>query len=115
VCKESGGCSAGATFARADGWYDIAIQYFDFDHGASRYTLQVNGAAIDRWVANDTLPSDKMDGHTSTRRVVRGVALHKGDTIRIIGVPDGDEPAPLDYVEIASPASTVVRARAAAR
>ncbi len=115
VCKESGGCSAGATFARADGWYDIAVQYFDFDHGASRYTLQVNGTAIDRWVADDTVPSDKMDGHTSTRRVLRGVALHKGDTIRIIGAPDGQEPAPLDYIEITSPASPVVRARAAAR
>jgi alpha-glucuronidase len=118
VCKESGGCSAGTVFARPDGWYDIAVQYFDFDHGASRYTLQVNGAAIDRWTANDTLPSDKMDGHTSTRRVVRGVALHKGDTIRIIGAPDGEEPAPLDYLEItslASPASPVVRTRAAVR
>ena len=115
VCKESGGCSAGTTFSRPDGWYDVAVQYFDFNHGASRYTLQVNGTAIDEWTANDTLPSDKMDGHTSTRRVVRGVALHKGDTVRIIGVPDGQEPAPLDYVEITSPASPVVRTRTAAR
>jgi alpha-glucuronidase len=115
VCKESGACSAGTVFARPDGWYDIAVQYFDFEHGASRYTLQVNGMAIDEWTANDTLPSDKMDGHTSTRRVLRGVALHKGDTIRIIGAPDGQEPAPLDYVEITSPASPVVRTRAAAK
>ncbi len=115
VCKESGACSAGTVFARPDGWYDVAVQYFDFNHGASRYTLQVNGMAIDEWTANDTLPSDKMDGHTSTRRVVRGVALHKGDTIRIIGAPEGQEPAPLDYVEITSPASPVVRMRAAAK
>jgi alpha-glucuronidase len=115
VCKESGGCSAGTTFARPDGWYDIAVQYFDFNHGASRFTLQVNGTAIDQWVADDTLPSDKMDGHTATRRVVRGVALHKGDTIRIIGAPDGEEPAPLDYVEITSSASPVVKARVVAK
>jgi alpha-glucuronidase len=115
VCKESGACSAGAVFARPDGWYDVAVQYFDFDHGASRYTLQVNGMAIDEWTANDTLPSDKMDGHTATRRVVHGVALHKGDTIRIIGAPDGEEPAPLDYIEITSPASRVVRTHAATK
>jgi alpha-glucuronidase len=102
-------------FARPDGWYDVAVQYFDFDHGASRYTLQVNGMAIDEWTANDTLPSDKMDGHTATRRVVHGVALHKGDTIRIIGAPDGEEPAPLDYIEITSPASRVVRTHSATK
>jgi alpha-glucuronidase len=115
VCRESGACSAGTTFARPDGWYDIAVQYFDFNDGVSRYTLQINGRAIDEWTADDTLPSNKMDGHTSTRRVLRGVALHKGDTIRIIGVPGGEEPAPLDYIEITTIVPQATLTRAAAR
>jgi alpha-glucuronidase len=85
-------------------------------NGASRFTLQVNGTAIDEWTADDVLPSDKMDGHTATRHVVSGVSLHKGDTIRVIGAPEGEEPAPLDYLEItSSSASRPVRARVAAR
>ena len=102
-------------FSRPDGWYEIAVQYFDFHDGVSRYTLQVNGTAVEEWTANDTLPTNKMDGHTSTRHVVEGVAIHKGDTIRIVGAPDGDEPAPLDYVEITSSVPQPVRVRAAAK
>jgi hypothetical protein len=30
------------------------------------------------------------------------LALHPGDEIRIEGIPGGQEPAPLDYVEIHS-------------
>ncbi len=78
VCKGLGGCSAGTTFSRPDGWYEIAVQYFDFHDGVSRYTLQVNGTAVEEWTANDTLPTNKMDGHTSTRHVVEGVAIHQG-------------------------------------
>jgi alpha-glucuronidase len=115
VCKGLGGCSAGTMFARPDGWYEVAVQYFDFQNGASRYTLQVNGTAVDEWTADDVLPTNKMDGHTSTRHVVPGVALHKGDTIRIVGAPDGEEPAPLDYVEITSAVPRPVQARVRAR
>jgi len=116
VCKGLGGCSASSTFARPDGWYDVAVQYFDLRNGASRFTLQVNGTAVDEWTADDALPSNKMDGHTATRHVVSGVALHKGDTIRVIGAPEGEEPAPLDYLEItSSSAPRPVRARVAAR
>ena len=32
--------------------------------------------------------------------VISGIALHKGDEIRIEGIPDGGETAALDYVEI---------------
>jgi len=100
VCKEQAGCSASTVFSRADGWYDVAVQYFDLKDGSSHYALQANGATVDTWIADDTLPSDKLDGHTSTRHVISGVALHRGDRLRITGTPDGPEPAPLDYIEI---------------
>ncbi|GGA68643.1 hypothetical protein GCM10011507_20170 [Edaphobacter acidisoli] len=103
VCHTAS-CSASMGFTRATGWYDIAVQYFDLREGASRFTLEVNGTAIDTWKADDTLPSQKLDGHTSTRHTSHDVALHSGDRISIIGVPDGKEPAPIDYLEI-TPAS----------
>lgn len=102
VCERQPTCSADSTFSRPDGWYDIAIQYFDLNNGASHFALQVNGATIDTWIADDTLPSGKLDGHTSTRHITSAVALRSGDQIRIVGAPDGREPAPLDYVEITS-------------
>ena len=37
---------------------------------------------------------------SSTRRRITGLALRPGDEIRIEGIPDGAERAPLDYIEI---------------
>lgn len=107
VCHAAS-CSISMKFAQASGWYDIAVQYFDLDDGASRFTLKVNSTPIDAWAADDTLPSQKLNGHTSTRHTTRSIALHIGDEINIEGVPDGKEPAPIDYLEI-TPAKTAVR------
>lgn len=99
VCRRAT-CSASAVFTRPDGWFDIAVQYFDLNDGVSHFTLEINGSPVDAWAADDTLPSDKLNGHTSTRHTTAGVALHRGDRIRIVGAPGGSEPAPLDYLEI---------------
>ena len=51
--------------------------------------------ALDR---EQHLPTDKMNGSTSTRYLVpETVTLKPGDTIEIVGHPDGPEPAPVDY------------------
>lgn len=81
--------------------YDLDVEYFDQENGQSRFRLFVNGKQIDTWVANGDYPSTKPDGNTSTRRVIRNVSLRSGDEIRIEGVPDAGERAPLDYVHIA--------------
>ena len=93
-------CSAQTTWNQPDGWYDITVQYFDLLHGHSRFALSVAGNEVEHWVAADTLPSDKLSGHTSTRRVLHHVAIHHGDFVRVDGWPDGLEKAPLDYIEI---------------
>jgi alpha-glucuronidase len=59
----------------------------------------VNDRLLDSWTADDHLPSEKMNGHTSTRRTLSKVAMHSGDILKIVGHPDGGEPAGLDYVE----------------
>ena len=104
ACAKQNMCSATAALQRPAGRYDIAVQYFDYLHGASTYDLSVNNKFVAEWKADNTLPSDAMNGDTSTRYTVSNVELHPGDTLKIEGRPDGGEPAPLDYVEI-TPAS----------
>ncbi len=93
-------CSAETTWDKPDGWYDVTVRYFDLLHGQSRFALSIAGTEVDHWIASETLPSDKLDGHTSSRRVLRHVAIHRGDVVRVVGQPDGPEQAPLDYLEI---------------
>nr|AAL33576.3 alpha-glucuronidase [Rasamsonia emersonii] len=45
-------------------------------------------------------PSIYLDGHSATRITFRGVKIGKGDELKIVGTPDGVEPAPLDYVAV---------------
>ncbi len=99
-------CSASLTFDGKPGWYDVSLRYFDQIDGVSRFRLFVNAQLIDEWIADDRIPTRKMDGHSSTRRLVRGIALRKGDVIRVEGVPDGGERAGLDYIEITPSQST---------
>jgi len=95
-------CSAMLKFAGVAGWYTLRVQYFDQRNGISRYRLRVAGQLIDEWPADLLLPTTALDSTSSTRRVIRGVALRPGDEIRIEGRPDAGEPAALDYLEIAS-------------
>ncbi len=110
ICKEAE-CIATTSFTGTPGSYRISVEYFDFHNGASTYSLQLDGRELAHWIANDTLPTDKMNGSTSTRYLVsEPVTLKPGDTIEIVGHPDGPEPAPLDYISIvpadkASPAT----------
>jgi alpha-glucuronidase len=106
ACTGGSNCSASFTFDREPGTWDIAVQYFDQNNGISHYELLVNDRMVNSWASDDHFPSDKMNGHTSTRHTIAGVELKKGDAIKIVGHPDGGEPAPLDYVELLS---TIVR------
>src|SRR5215831_4572197 len=99
-CPAAATCLATTRFASATGKYDVVVQYFDENDGASAFTLSVADRAVDRWVADSDLPSNVPNVHTSTRRVVRGVSLTSGDPIRIEAKPDRDEGAVVDYVEV---------------
>jgi alpha-glucuronidase len=100
VCLDRSACSASLVWNGPDGWYDIAIQYFDLSGGVSHFTLQAAGRTVLAWAADANLPGGRMNGNTSTRQTLRHVALHRGDTLRLTGEPDGSEPAPVDYIEI---------------
>ncbi len=100
TCPRPEGCSASLRYNGPAGRYDVAVEYFDQNNGVSKYKLWIAGRLADQWAADDTLPASTMNGSSATRHTVSGVTLHPGDEIRVEGVPDGGEPAPLDYVEL---------------
>ena len=96
-------CSAEWTYTGQPGTFDIAIQYFDLQSGAAKFSLLVNGKAAASWTADAKLPSRRPNGDNSTRFTARDVALKTGDVVRVDGAPEGSDPAALDYIEIAAP------------
>ncbi len=99
-CGKASGCVATFRFDRAPGRYEIDVQYFDQKNGASKFRVFVGDKETDQWIADDHLPATKPGGDSSTRRTIPALTLHPGDEIRIEGVPDGEEHAPLDYIEL---------------
>jgi len=93
-------CTASFRYQGKPGWRDLGIEYFDQSNGASRFRVYVNDQVVDEWVADDDLPARQPNGSSSTRRTIAALALRPDDIIRIEGTPDGDEKAPLDYVEV---------------
>ena len=93
-------CAATFRFDRAAGWYELDVEYFDQNNGQSKFRVLLGDQVVDEWVADDLLPATKPGGDASTRRRISGLALRPGDNIRIEGIPEGEERAALDYVEI---------------
>ncbi len=93
-------CSATTKFEGKPGWYDIGVQYFDQNNGASRFEAFVNNQRLGSWTADAWLPTRKPDSNSSTRHTFEHIALRPGDEIKIIGRPDAGERAPIDYVSI---------------
>jgi alpha-glucuronidase len=93
-------CAASFQFDGKPGWYEVRVEYFDQNNGASRFRLLVSQQTVDQWTADDHLPTGKIDSSSSTRLTVSGIALRPGDEIRIEGTPDDVEAAAFDYVEI---------------
>ncbi|MBX3433217.1 MAG: hypothetical protein KF847_07840 [Pirellulales bacterium] len=89
-------------FVGEPGWYDVRVQYFDEEDGASRFRVRLGEQVLDEWLADDHVPTPttKPDSHSSTRRTIRGVPLRPGDAIVVEGEADADERAGIDYVEI---------------
>jgi alpha-glucuronidase len=72
-------CSASFRFDGRPDLYDSSVKYFDERDGGSRYKLFAGGRPIAEWLADDTLPSDRPNGQTSTRKAAAGVELRPGD------------------------------------
>ena len=93
-------CTASVPVTQSPGTYEVIVQYFDVNTGRARYEVQVDGKTVAGWIAADRLPTRRLDGSSSTRHVIGGLALRPGQTIAVTGYPDGEETAALDYLEI---------------
>ncbi len=99
------GCSAEWVYKGASGSFSVGTEYFDLQGGAAKFTLEVNGKPVASWTADGTFPSRRLHGDNSTRYTARGIQLKPDDVLKVTGVPDGDDAAALDYIEVAPPAS----------
>jgi alpha-glucuronidase len=107
--KQKPFCRAEWTWTGERGVYDVAVQYFDLQPGNATFGLETNGSLQVGpisllWSADATLPSARPNGDNSTRHTVRGVWLKPGDVLSVRGIPDGNDRAALDYIEV-TPAS----------
>jgi len=104
TCEPGETCSARHRYQGPAGTFDVAVQFFDENDGASRFTLFTGDRVIESWVADGQFGSPSPNGHTSTRHTVRGVRLSPDDELRVQVTTDGMESGALDYIEItASP------------
>lgn len=97
--------TASTTLTFAAGTYDLAVGYYDTFGGKSQWQVLVNNHTLGSWVGDneDKLghePTRYLDGHSATRITFRNVTIAKGDVLKIVGTPDGIEPAPVDYVAV---------------
>jgi alpha-glucuronidase len=95
-------CTATFRFTGSSGPHDLVVQYFDVNTGSARFRVRVGDRTLDEWTAADRIPTRRVDGSSSSRRVLRGVALRlvthrrRGDAGRS---RDGGS----DYIEIRWP------------
>jgi alpha-glucuronidase len=87
------------------GTYDVAVNCYDHLGCSSKYDIYINDKVIGVWKGDleDKLQhdfSELLDGHSATRITFPGVKVEKGDLLKIVETPDGNEFAPLDYVSI---------------
>jgi alpha-glucuronidase len=92
------------------GTHDLGVNYYDVIGGRARYEVYLNDQLVGKWTGDYVdsgrlghASSTMLDGHSATRITFNGVKVQKGDTLKIVGTPDGIEPAPLDYVVLLPP------------
>ncbi len=106
-------CAATMNYSGATGKFALHVRYFDQtipqNTTPAKFRVLVAGKVVDEWSSTHPSPGMRLDGSTSTRHIVEGVALKSGDEIRIEGIPGGREVAALDYMEIWPAAKTAAK------
>ncbi len=99
-CISPQGCSAKLKFSGISNSYRIDVQYFDVKNGDAKYRIFVGNKLVDEWTADLQLPATKIGGDSSARHHTPEIQINSGDEVRIEGIPDGDDHAGLDYIEL---------------
>ncbi|KAH7305239.1 alpha-glucuronidase [Stachybotrys elegans] len=97
--------TATTTLDFESGEYNLAVNYYDMALGNSTWELFVDDELVGEWKGDleyilGRAPSPYIDGHTASRITFDSVQIQRGSTLRIVGTPDGREPAPIDYISI---------------
>jgi alpha-glucuronidase len=85
------------------GTYDVAVVYYDQAIGNATWELWLDETQVGQWHGDleyilGKAPTFYIDGQAATRVTFEGVEVEKGQELKIVGHPDGKEPAPVDYV-----------------
>ncbi|KAK1749757.1 glycoside hydrolase superfamily [Echria macrotheca] len=96
---------ASTTISAESGKYDVAVNYYDQAIGNSTWELYLDDSLVGRWKGDleytiGKAPVFYIDGQTATRITFKGIQVTKGSSLKIVGTPDGMEPAPVDYVSL---------------
>ncbi|KAK0666967.1 glycoside hydrolase superfamily [Cercophora samala] len=96
---------AKTTLKVPSGKYDLAVNYYDMALGNSTWELFVDRKLVGKWKGDleyelGRAPSPYIDGQTAARKTFKGVRVKKGSELKIVGRPDGLEPAPIDYISV---------------
>ncbi|KAI9148447.1 Alpha-glucuronidase A [Paramyrothecium foliicola] len=97
--------TASTTLKVDSGKYNLAVNYYDMALGNSTWEIYLNDDLVGEWKGDleynlGRAPSPYIDGQTAARITFEGVQIEKGSTLKIVGTPDGLEPAPIDYISI---------------
>lgn len=98
--------TASTTLSKIEtGKYDLAVNYYDMAIGNSTWEAYLDDKLVGRWHGDfeyhvGRASSPYIDGQTATRITFKGVSITKGSKLKLVGKPDGKEPAPIDYVSI---------------
>ena len=83
-------CDASLRFTGQPGKYDLDVEYFDQNNGASKFRVYVGDRLLDEWLADAHLPSNKPDADSSTRRRIAAVTLHPETKFGSRGFPTAE-------------------------
>jgi alpha-glucuronidase len=103
--SNSKACTATTTLDFPAGAYSLAVNYYDIIGGRARWEVYLNDRLVGNWTGDNEdrlghAPSVYLDGHSATRITFGNVKIDKGDTLKVVGMPDGKEFAALDYVAV---------------
>ncbi|KEY72822.1 hypothetical protein S7711_04411 [Stachybotrys chartarum IBT 7711] len=97
--------TASTTLDVESGMYNLAVNYYDVAIGNSTWELYLGDDLVGEWKGDleyiiGRAPSFYIDGQTASRITFEAVQVERGSMLRIVGTPDGNEPAPIDYISI---------------
>lgn len=71
--------------------------------GQASYKIYLSDRLVAEFIGDNDLKlgnakSEFLDGHSASRVTFENVEVKEGETLKIVGTPNGIEAAPLDYV-----------------